>query len=249
LGKFYFKKMKKFLISILVIFIIILIAGMTYWYKNQPIIQDLGNGWKSYFHPQIGFTVKIPSDAEGVFKLQGDKNEHSVVYFSKGLINTISSSEHSDYEKNSENYYNQIYLDRNERSVVESEEEAEWKTTKQSRISRYKINRKRNFLKKFIIDDKEILISFEEYEIGNTEEDVLLNFKTNSILIADKTRNHGIYLDGGNFIRQKIDYENSFHHQITVTPDHLHYTQEEIERFIEQDVEKIKELIISIDNF
>jgi hypothetical protein len=101
----------------------------------------------------------------------------------------------------------------------------------------HKINRGRKFIRKFIINSKEVLIRFEEDERGETEIDFLLEFETLSVLIVGKTKRHSLLLG------------KEFTHQTTATSNHLHYTQEEIEEFIEQDVEKIKELIISIDNF
>jgi hypothetical protein len=81
--------MKKSLISILVVSIIILTIGMTYWYKNNPTIIDLGNGWKSYSHPQIGFTVKIPSEAEVKYAVLGDKNNIFSVSLSNGAFSSM----------------------------------------------------------------------------------------------------------------------------------------------------------------
>ncbi len=227
--------MKKFLISISVIIILIATAITIYWYKNQSTIVDLGDGWNSYSHPQIGFTVKIPNGAETSFELQGDKNDHSVVHFSEGLVYSIRASEHSDYGENVEDY-NQIYLDRRNYT---GEEENKWIVREQSSVSRYKINRKRKFIRKFMVVGKEVLVGFEENELGNIEENVLLKFKITGVSIAGKNKNHSL----------SFGLRNIFIHQIMVTPDHPHYTQEEIEKFIKQDVEKIKELISSIDNF
>jgi len=213
----------------LVIFTSVVIVSLIIYLvinRNNPTIIDLGNGWKSYSHPQIGFTVKIPSDAEVVYEVGGEKRDYPGASFSKGQISHISTWTAMKYDGNNEEQ-NQHYLDF---INYTDEKEREWRT--------YELNRGRSFLREFTIDNKQVLVRFEEEEIVDKENDVLLMFTATNILIAGKTRLHRITLNPNDFITQ-----------IIVTPDHPHYTQEEIEEFIKKDVEKIKDLIISIDNF
>lgn len=225
--------MKKKKISGLIL-IAITIIGLYFWFsKPKETIVDLGNGWKSYNHSQNAFTVKIPSDAEVRIGRGGDKAEYLDFDFSEGPISGMVTwlgnapwNEGLDTRTANKNHLEKFGY------PVLGEEKV--------RIGRRGMESVR-FSREFLIADNWVVVIFEK-RAGKIKQggDTRLSFEAEKLFIVSKGENksYTIYLRPEYRIKEDI-----------ATPEHPHYTQEEIEGFIEEYINQIEDLIISIDNF
>ena len=225
--------MKKFIITILSIVLFIAISITINWYKNQPTIIDLGNGWKSYSHPQNVFTVKIPSDAEVEIEKIGDKRDKISFSFSEGPFYGMNTWL-GDTPRNKgldTKTANKKHLEKFGHPVLGEE---------RIRTGRWGGESVRSS-REFLIADNWAIVTFEENAQKSKQgEETTWSFKAERLFVVSKGKNksYTIYL--------RPEY---FKKEVIATPDRPPYTQEEIEGFIDEYINQIEDLVISIDNF
>lgn len=82
---------KKIGLGLMVVFVVFGLVGYIVKSKNKETIVDLGDGWKSYSHEEMGITVKIPEDAKIRFERVSGKGYGRAAYFSSGPISKVSA--------------------------------------------------------------------------------------------------------------------------------------------------------------
>lgn len=205
--------------------------------RNKETIIDLGNGWKSYSHEEIGITAKIPAESKIEYEIKGDKKCCPTAIFSKGSVVSISSILYSHlpyntYEKQLKEYRKKI-----SRSVDTGIILKEDKNTGEIL--------ERDLFKEITIDGMVAFIRFTE-EKNNRKG--THHFFINSIIVAGKTRNHKMAF------RQFINgqFENKHPEVFYQQYPRLilkSFSDEDIERSMQSHIDAIKDLIVSIDNF
>jgi hypothetical protein len=224
--------LKKVLLSLVVV---VAVFGLV-WYlardRNQETIIDLGNGWRSYSHEKLGFTVKIPEDAEIEAGKFGDKNENFSATFSKGDIKEIRTMYCCGMggfgdPNNIEDVHR--YYD------VHNDKDYNWKYSSSNKKRPY-------FSREIIIDNKVVTFDFSLIpfsEEGNRDD--ILRLIASSPDVLGKERRHVIDFRSIDTIIPKIAEDG--------TPRPKEEIEEDIEEFVNKKIELVKDLVISIDNF
>lgn len=190
--------------------------------QNKETIVDLGDGWKSYSHEDIGITVKIPEDSGTSAKKKGeDKKDRFEATFTKGLI--LASGALFSGGMEDANNRDKIYLYYESLGYSENE----WNITK--------YGRDRRFYKDVVVDGKIVIFPFSEVE--NTEKKEL-KFSLESVHVLGRERRHYLSLNQSYFAVVK-----------DMTREHPHFTEEEIENFTQEYINTVSDLIVSINNF
>lgn len=227
---------RKSIITISAILVVIAAIFVAYLYieknRNKETTVDLGNGWKSYSHENIGFTVKIPEDAEIEAGAIGDKNENFIATFSKGDIKEIitmyccgiGSSRDPKNIKDVHDYYD-----------VHNDKDYEWT---------YLASTKENadFSREIIIDNKVVTFDFSLSPFpqeGDSNDALRLVARYPQVL--GKERLHAIRFKSIDTIIPKLTEDG--------TPRSKEVINKDIEEFVNEKIELVKDLVISIDSF
>lgn len=218
---------KKILIASVSFFIFVaVLAGVVFVVagnkKSKETIVDLGNGWKSYSHEDIGITVKIPADAEVKAGKEGDKKDYFVANFSKGSISAVGTWFNEpwfDDVDNVENIYKYYSL-----PGFCKNNDGKWDKNSNSTQSR-------DICRTVKIDNKLITFIFIEVE---EKEKKKLTFKTYKASILDKKGEHFINLSTDEFLIEE-----------KITEERQHFTEEDVEGFIHKHIDMVNDLIVS----
>lgn len=216
--------LKKIVLSLIVFVAVFGLVGYLVKNRNKETIIDLGDGWKSYSHEEMGFTVKIPADAEIEFEVKGDKKDSPWASFSKGPIASMRALTSYGVDADNQEQINQFF----KHTGFSTEDETNWKISKNG-------NRGRSFYKEANIKNKTVLIYLDEFE---NKEKSILKFQVKSVVVIGKTRKNTLFLD-----------EDTFSTKMPMTQEHPHFTEDEIKEFIQKYTKLIDKYIISIDNF
>jgi len=212
---------KKFLVVFTSVLIVSLIIYLVI-NRNKETVIDLGNGWKSYSHEEIGVTVKVPIDAETVFEKKGDKKERPSVDFSKGPIYSIYSIDPVP------NYSKQREIEKKRKDILKFKSEE----------TNSDINKnERRFDKEFSVNGEIAFVYFfEEMNIKKNEH----YFSIGSITIPGETRSSFI-----SFHPLLFRLPENFYKQY---PQLLEggFSNEELEQRMQDHIEVIKDLIIDV---
>lgn len=211
---------KKAGLGLMVIFVAVGLVGYFMKSKSKETIIDLGDGWKSYSHERLRFTVKIPGDAEIDAGIAGNKNEQFIARFSKGDIEYVrayyvgsGSHDNPDDKEDVRRYFSGNYC-------------KSWKY--KSGTDEYQ-----SWCEEVKINGKAIIVRFSE---AIYESEMKLSFDDPRVL--GKTEIHHISL--------KKEVTTNVEQR---TKEHQNFTQEEIGNFVKEKTELIKELVVSINNF
>lgn len=222
----------KTLLTLIIIFLIIGIMTSIFRKLTAEKIVELGNGWKSYSHEKLGFTVKIPEDAEIEAGKTGSKNENFTATFSKGDIKEIRTMNccgmgsfgdpnniedvHRYYETNNDKNYEWTYSSSNKENA--------------------------RFSREIIVDNKVVTFDFSlsPFLEGRSKDDSLRLLVMHPKVIG-KERSHHIDLKSFDIIIPKTAEDGTLRSKEEI--------EEDIEEFVEKKIELVKDLVISIDNF
>lgn len=200
--------------------------------RNKETIVDLGNGWKSYTHEDIGFTVKIPEDAETKAGKMGEKNENFEAIFSKGDIEGVRAMGCCGMEDfgdpNNIDHVHKYY-------EVNNDKDYEWRYSSSSKDRKY-------FSRETIVDGRVIIFNFSlsPFSKEGSESNALRVVATDPYVIG-KERRHDIDLKSFDIIIPKIAEDG--------TPRLKEEIEKDIEDFVEKKIDIVKGLVISINNF
>lgn len=189
--------------------------------KNKEQIVDLGNGWKSYSHEEIGITVKIPEDAEVKTETTGDKNEVFSAVFSKGDISKVGATRgYGIDDPDNLEKINEYYSGR-------CDENDKWSG------NQYTISR--GWCEKVMIDGKIVVFKFSEaiYKSKNR-----IELEIAGVNVLGEKRKHFILLNP-----DITSYSEE------ITEEHSQFAEEEINNFEEEKIRLVKDLVLSINNF
>jgi len=212
---------KKFL----VVFTLVIIFSLTIYLvtnRNKETVIDLGNGWKSYSHEEIGVTVKVPIDAETVFEKKGDKKERPSVDFSKGPIYSIYSVDPVP------NYSKEREIEKNKNKIIDIKDRI---------MSLDNDIQKEIFYKEIKIDEEVSFVSFIERKNKKRREH---SFVVHLVEIPGNNRTKLI-----SFGQLPYDFPENFYKQY---PQLLEggFSNEELEQRMQDHIEVIKDLIIDV---
>jgi len=221
--KFNSKKISLTLGFVLVIAIIVFgLARHSEKNRIKEVIVDLGSGWKSYSHEDVGITVKIPDDAEVNARVTGYKNENFDASFSKGDIKLVRAT----YITKIDNPDDQAEIDRYFSGDC-NEKKYEWHGNK------YTIGR--SWCEKVMIDGKTVKIVFSEAIYKSRNE---IGLSTHRVAVLGKTKRFDIMLKPEATV-----------HLEKRTEQHQNFTEKEVNDFVEEKIQLVKDLVLSIDNF
>lgn len=210
---------RKIVLSLFFVALVLLVSYYLLPSKNKETITDLGNGWKSYSHEDIGFTVKVPEDAEIEAGIAGNKNEQFVADFSKGDIEYVRAVHNTKRD----NFDDPVEINR----YFSNNGCKGWKY--KSGVDEYK-----SWCEKIAINGKTIIILFSEAYRG--EDEIML--KVYGIRMLGKTKMHYISLK-----------KEAITHTGKRIKGHQNFTQEEVNDFVEKKTRLIKDLVLSINKF
>lgn len=220
------KKIKKIGLGLMVVFVVVGLVGYLMKSKNKETIVDLGDGWKSYSHEELGLKVKIPEDAEIEYKVEGDKKCCPTARFSKGPISILRTGL---YSYDSEKAYQKRLSENRERV---SDESGVWED--------FESGRSRHIYREVLIDGESAFFSFKEYDI--TKRDKRRHrFIIDSVTIPSKTGVFLLFFNTSESEGQKCFYE------VYPDLDTDDFSNENIERKLQEHIKIIKSLIVSID--
>lgn len=222
----------KTLLALIIIFLAIGIMTSIFRKLTAEKIVELGNGWKSYSHEKLGFTVKIPEDAEIEAGKTGSKNENFTATFSKGDIKEIRTMNccgmGSFGDPNSMEDVHRYY-------EVNNKKDYKWRYSSSSKDRKY-------FSREIILDGKVMTLDFSLAPfLKEGNEGSALRIVATDPYVIGKERRHYIDLKSFDIIIPKTAEDG--------TPRSKEEIEEDIEEFVEKKIKLVKDLVVSIDNF